>query len=738
MITIAIAEQAAPVERYAAGELKKYLSILYRIDAALRDECPASPDGPTIVVGHPGNHPALADTEWPVLSADGFCLKTVRADPPVLIVAGGSGRGTLFSVYELLERWGVRFLLSGDVLPEQPEPFRLTGFDERREPAYAMRAMRPMANLPEGSAPWSLADFTGYIDQMARLKFNTFAFVIMESGPWLDYEFRGVKRPAGDIFYGYRFPIDGDFIGRELFAGQSEFYNPVLAPARNDEERKQLGIGLVQSIIAHCQSRELLTLLIFSFLEPPTVMKHKCNEWATLPLPDPKSFGGAHFTVTPVEEFGINPHYAAWMNVLDPVVRELTAHRFKALINTYPEADFYHLWVSEHRAGVGDCREIFRALDAKYHLSPDVDWEKVLEDFSSSPFERERYQNQVKGDLLFVSALDAIFNEHDLLQQTAKPDADIGIIGVMPQLAPMMTRILPDKASFGQFLDYGAHGVAERIDQVVPLLKAGMPTTLEIGIHDDNDMYFPQVSVESLERIVNTTASLGMKGCVVSLWQVRQADINAAFLARAIWHPGTTAAKFYRDFSSKLVGPAAADDFEQACRIIEVADRLVRKSMLYGYAFPMTDGNIKAFLDGAAHRDRDAIHQIQPLFQSAFGLFSAARRKASPHGLPHVDFWLWRTQFAVEYLDLAVACSDLGKMLGDGLKPGALLTPDQKQSALVALDALLDRSRTLIELVANDAKHKGDLGQIANMNQHVHRTLRDLRVEVTNRASKTL
>ena len=266
MTSIYVSAQASPVERYAAGELRKYLSLLYRLDAPVREGDPAAADGPAIVVGQTRHHAGVAGAEWPSLSADGFCLRTVRTDPAVLVVAGGSGRGALFGVYELLERWGVRFLLSGDALPEPPEPLRLTGFDERGEPAYPMRAMRPMANLPEGSAPWGLADFTGFIDQMAKLKFNTFAFVIMESGPWLDYEFRGMKRPAGDIFYGYRFPIDDGFVGKELFAGQSEFYNPVLAKARNEEERKQLGIGLVRAIIAHCKSRDLLTLLIFSFL----------------------------------------------------------------------------------------------------------------------------------------------------------------------------------------------------------------------------------------------------------------------------------------------------------------------------------------------------------------------------------------------------------------------------------------------------------------------------------------
>ena len=176
-----------------------------------------------------------------------------------------------------------------------------------------------------------------------------------------------------------------------------------------------------------------------------------------------------------------------------------------------------------------------------------------------------------------------------------------------------------------------------------------------------------------------------------------------------------------------------------ACRIIEAADREVKKGLLYGYAFPMTDRLVKAFIhERAADRDRDEIRRIQSRFQAAFERLREAYRKASPRGRSHVEFWMRRTQFAVEWLDMAIACADLGKMLGDGLKPGTLLTPQQKQSALASLDGLLDRSRSLIEMIAGDAKHIGDLGQIANMNQHVHRYLKKKRSELESRASKPL
>ena len=295
--------------------------------------------------------------------------------------------------------------------------------------------------------------------------------------------------------------------------------------------------------------------------------------------------------------------------------------------------------------------------------------------------------------------------------------------------------MLPDHSALVQFLDYGSHGPADQIHRLAPLLQAGVPTTLEIGIHDDNNMYFPQANVESLERIVTATARSGMQGYVVALWQVRQSDISAAYLGRASWQPDLTASRFYQEFFPRLVGPAAAGDFEKAYRCIEVADREVRQGLLYGYAFPMTEKLLRTLIRHGV--DREGINRIRPQFQAACDRLRAAREKASPAGLPYVEFWLRRTQFAVDWLEMLLAVGDLNALLGEKLQPDARLDPARKQSALTSLDGLLARSRALIELIVGDAGHIGDLGQIANMNHHVHRYLKKVRADVAGRAVET-
>lgn len=732
-LTIVVGDQSTPVEKYAAEELAKYIYELWKFRPAIVSDHAETFAKPAILLGSPSTNLHVArfagNLKWDQLAADGFYIKTVGTKPDVLVIGGRLSRGTLFGVYDIVERWGMRFSLTEDIFPVKPAPLNLGSFDEKCEPSYAIRSMRPSNNLPEGSAPWDLSDFKRFIDQMAKLKYNTYTFIIRESGPWLDYEFRGMKRPAGDIFYGWRYNIDDNFVGKRLFPGRHEFYNPVLAQAQNDEQRKQLGISLVHSIIDHCKDRGLMSLLTFSFLEPPTAFKHKMNDWATLPLPDTSHFPKASYYETPVEEFGINPKYAAWMNVLDPVVKELTAVRLKALINTYPDADFYHIWVSEHRAGVVDYREVFKILDARYDLSPMFDLDKELNDMRTYPYGLERYQNQLKGDLLFLYLFDQIFVQDRLLEGTSKPHARIALAGVMPELWPLVTRILPKGMYFGDWLEYGTHATADRIADIVPVLKAKVPTTLEIGINDDNTMWFPQVNVESIEQIIHTTAPLDLQGYVVVIWQVRQADINCAYLARASWQPTLTAADFYKDYLVRLVGPAAAPDFEHAQRILERADREIKKT-LYGFAFAWPEA-IPGKLGGV---NREAIAQIRPQFEAAVASLRLAREKATKEGRARVEFWLKRTEFGIGWLDLGVETADLGKLLGPALKTQTPLTKDQKQQALESVDQLINHTRELIEIISSDAKHIGDLGQIASLNRYVYGYFIDLHLELAQRS----
>mgnify|MGYP001258569575 CR=1 FL=1 len=72
----------------------------------------------------------LGEQHLPALSDQGFLLRKTEAfGKHALAIVGGSSVATLWGVYELVERYGVRYLVDGDVYPQSAGPFHLPDLD---------------------------------------------------------------------------------------------------------------------------------------------------------------------------------------------------------------------------------------------------------------------------------------------------------------------------------------------------------------------------------------------------------------------------------------------------------------------------------------------------------------------------------------------------------------------------------------------------------------------------------
>src|SRR5262245_20511320 len=112
-VSVIVGASAPQLERFAASELCSYLDKLYRVKTEQRSA--ASPGAQVVfLVGSPRTNPAIrtaAGNSFPSVSEQGIVLRPTRlGGVPAVIVGGGSARATLWAVYELVERWGVRYL----------------------------------------------------------------------------------------------------------------------------------------------------------------------------------------------------------------------------------------------------------------------------------------------------------------------------------------------------------------------------------------------------------------------------------------------------------------------------------------------------------------------------------------------------------------------------------------------------------------------------------------------------
>ena len=116
-------------------------------------------------------------------------LKTVELDGRSAIVAGGNDEaGTMYAAYELLERLGIVFQLTNDIIPQQKPDLPMPALDVRMEPAFKDRGMHCWHGIR-----WymGLAELRQEIDQLAKLKMNVFQFYWGMGGPWAEFSYDG-------------------------------------------------------------------------------------------------------------------------------------------------------------------------------------------------------------------------------------------------------------------------------------------------------------------------------------------------------------------------------------------------------------------------------------------------------------------------------------------------------------------------------------------------------------------
>lgn len=128
--SIRIARDASPSEKRAAGELQRFLREMSGASLPIVEDAKAR-KGRAILIG--GGAAGIAVDS---LGPEGFTLKTAGNN---LVIAGGGERGTMYGVYEFLDRLGCRWFTSEvSRIPKRPT-IVIDPMDETRRPAFEYR-----------------------------------------------------------------------------------------------------------------------------------------------------------------------------------------------------------------------------------------------------------------------------------------------------------------------------------------------------------------------------------------------------------------------------------------------------------------------------------------------------------------------------------------------------------------------------------------------------------------------
>lgn len=696
-LAVVTVDAPSDLEQYAASELCSYLDKLFGITSApgprLPDEAEAA-----FIVGAKGSVRTPDDLADQVarLGDQGILLRTTQWQGlPAIILAGGSPRATLWAVYELAHRWGMRSLLHGDVLPPR-RPFELPELNVALEPLLPVRQWRVVNDFPMGPESWGMDDYRPVLDQLAKMKFNRIFVSIYQYQPFFHFEVDGIKRSSADLWFDYHYPITDDMVGRELFGDEPEFWNPDLPMGAGYEEFVAAGVRHVRELMSYAKQRGMDVAISATLTEFPP-------EFAPL-LP------GA-VDVCQLGAMGVVPGKDTPID--DPGLTKLATAVLQATVETYPQADFVALGTPEWRQWTGRHEPAWQALDRKYGVEKTVALEDVLAQARARtgyPGGAERALQEVQGDIVTLHFYDRLLSDVGVLQGTGQEDVKIILNSVSEELFPILPSVLPEGAEILAFVDYTPSRIVERREVLKNMPSGQVPMSLIYTLHDDNVGVLPQLMTAPLHELTLDLRQHGWAGFSTRYWMVADHDPCLAYLSRAAWDASLTPESAYRDQIAAASGPDAVADMLQAFDELGQVSELLEWEGL-GLAFPVPGMMMKHWQPGETPQ---WLLEARAGYQRALDAASRALA-ATPEGRrEYAEYWVGRLGFGVRYLEAI-----------ESMRRAA--TAESKDDAAGALrhgEAALKAAQDGLEQFASVVLDRSDLGALATMNEYVYRPLR--------------
>ena len=671
--------------RFAAAELQGYVERLFGFRAEIRAH--SGPARATVTLDA-----AAAGMDAPAADEEFLLRRFERAGRPALAALGGSPVATMWAVYDLVERWGVRYLLRGDVFPPAPNAFHLPDVDLVRRPNLRRRGVRLLNLFPMGLESWSLADIQGYLDQLAKLKFNSVYHQLWCWQPFVHYQCRGVSKSTGTHWFGWHYPIDEHTIGRHHFGGLGEFVPPDFEACRTYRERVEAGQRLVRGSFAHARARGMETQICTVITDFPPEFRRVLDGPPLAPHGFGATVSGGH------------------LGADHPGFQDLCGTALRAYIDTYPEVDSLIVGMPEFHASDMPFEAAWERLDGKYGFEEVRALEQVLEQASGRadyPGGSARIQAAVKGDIVALDLFDRLLNEQRVLQDCARPDAEILFTGVSEELAEVLNLMRPG-ALFPCALDYTSSRMARRPEAFERLRRAGLRPSLTMTTQDDNVGVAPQLSTASIHQLLEYLRRYDWEGFQLRYWMISDMEPTVAYLGAATWDEEVTVAAAYGEHAQTLCGDLAAGELVACFDILDQVTIGLGDHGL-GVGFPVPQMGMSHWLAGGEFSSELAEDRRQ--WRRALEHVRRAREQAS-RGHEYLDYLSGRLEFGIGYLDLIETLKKAGQANKDG----------DRGAALAHLEAAVDVARRAVGTHARIARST-DRGTLAQLNEDLYRTL---------------
>lgn len=699
-VDVVVGPDAPELERFAAAELAGQFQRLFDADVKTSDQVPKE-SAHLILVGSPATNPAIKSLEipWPKLSDQGHLLRsTTVGSRKALVVGGGSPVASLWGVYELGQRFGIRYMLFGDLDPVTKPELKLDGFDAVLEPTLRVRTWRTINDFAIGPESWGLAEQELVLRQLAKLKFNRVMLAVYPWQPFVDFEFGGVKKQTGVLWYGYRYPVDGDTAGRGAFRGAKFFENPDFAGKNTYAERVAAGTGLARGIIAAARKLGMETAIALS------------------PLEFPKEFAAALQGAKPLkglEDLTIGPGPAHRTD--DATLAGLVKAQIRAYLETYPNVDLLYLTLPEFPEWAEQAEAAWKMLDARTGVGKQA----TLEQLTAAARNRklissgERGVQALRGNVTALEFFNRLLADRELWRLPGGRTVRISIVDVDPALYSVLEKLLPAGTETLHFVDYTARRVAANRDLLKQAPTRTVKSSLILTLADDNVGVLPQMSYAALATLVDELRTGGWAGYSTRYWVIGDLDLAAYFLSRSSFEPGITPRQACADLLTPALGEGTIGRTLEAFEQIEQATNLIDDNDV-GFSFPVPNMVMKHYASAApvpawwGEVKQRYLHAMDEMYRVN------TRAREGEGGRAFSLYFARRFEFAAEYMSCieAVRRAAIARDKGD------------KEGQIAELEKAVESLHGSLNALSAVARSNSDRGIIAVLNEYGYRPLK--------------
>jgi hypothetical protein len=710
-VAVVVGENAPDLEKFAASELCGYLNKLFGLDVQPTNT-PAASASAVFLIGTPASNPLIK--ALPKVGEQGIVIQRAEGATPTLIVGGGSSQATLWAVYELAERWGVRYLLDRDALPVKSK-FTMPSLNVVMEPIFRVRAHPTIQDFADSGEAWGIKDFRPLIDQLAKMKYNRLNIFAFAWQPYLEYQVDGIKRQTAALWYSYHYPITPDMPGRSAFpAEMKEFWNPDLPVNGTPDQILRAGGTLQQALIDYGHSRGMECVVNATVSEYPkefapllggAVPIHMLNQLTTTAGPDTK--------------------------LDDPGLHKLSSAVIRATIDTYPRADRLNISINEWRQWTDQYKRAWDALDGKYGIGQVTTLDHVLDasqrrvGYQFTSFSRaeldKKAADEVKGDLASLYFFDWLVKDSGAVTESKRPDMKFLYWGFAEELFPILPKVLPPNSELEVMPDNFLTHLLERSDILKKLSDGPIQPIINLTVDDDNIGIVPQLTTSSLHKVLKILRETGWEGIVARERFPGDHDTEMAYLARAAWDPNADPDKIATEQLAAACGQRCGEELLTTMHSVDAATVVWERDDEF-IAVPVPKMLMRQWQAGPVP---DYLEENRKNYEQGWKAAQRAVKAATPEGKKYAEYWAKRMEFATKWV-----------MVVESVRRAA--TAEEKHQTKLAVDETanaLALLREAIEAYAAVARNQTDRGAIALAVEYGHRPLEKKLAELKQEAS---